>query len=70
MLVYLAKIYIIKSEVKKINLYINNDKFRYMLIFREQIPGSNSKTKVSNKSFEKVARFIYLVTTINMLKLY
>jgi hypothetical protein len=43
---------------------INAEKTKYMIISRYPNSGQNQNTKIVNESFENVAKFKYLVTTL------
>jgi hypothetical protein len=45
-------------------LEVNTEKTKYMLMSYHQNAGQNHDMKISNRSFENVAQFIYLGTTI------
>jgi hypothetical protein len=45
-------------------LEVNSKKTKYMLMSRHQTAGQSNYIRVANKSFEKVARFKYLGSTL------
>jgi hypothetical protein len=47
-----------------IGLEINVEKTKYMIISRYSNSGQNQNIRIANESFEKVAKFIYLGTTL------
>jgi hypothetical protein len=49
---------------KEIGLEVNTEKTKYMLLSRHQNVGLNYDIKIANRSFENVAKFRYLGTTI------
>jgi hypothetical protein len=49
---------------KKTGLEVTAEKTKYMLTSYEQNAGQNRNTKIRNKSFEGVAKFTYLITTL------
>jgi hypothetical protein len=49
---------------KDINLEINAEKTKYMIMSRHPNSGQNQNIRIANESFEKVAKFIYLGTTL------
>jgi hypothetical protein len=54
---------------KEFSLEIKAEKTRYMLPSRHQIAGENHDIKIGNRSFESVAQFRYIGTTITNQKL-
>ena len=48
-------------------LEINADKTKYMVMSRDQNSGQSHSMKIYNSSFERVAEFIYLGTTLTNL---
>jgi hypothetical protein len=49
---------------KEIDLEINVEKTKYMLLSRHQNVGQNRVIKIANRSFENVSHFKYLGTTV------
>jgi hypothetical protein len=49
---------------KVIGLEVNPEKTKYMLMSRSQKMGQKHSIKIANRSFEDVAKFIYLGTTL------
>jgi hypothetical protein len=49
---------------KEVDLEINIEKTKYMLLSRHQNVGQNRDIKIANKSFENVSQFKYLRTTV------
>jgi hypothetical protein len=49
---------------KEVGLEINVEKIKYMFLSRHQNVGQNRDVKIANKSFENVAQFKYLGTTV------
>jgi coproporphyrinogen III oxidase-like Fe-S oxidoreductase len=49
---------------KEFGLEVNPEKTRYMLVSRCQKAGQRQSIKVGNRSFESVAEFKYLGTTL------
>jgi hypothetical protein len=49
---------------KEIGLEVNSEKTKYMFISRHQTAGQSNYKRVANKSFEKVAKFKYLGSTL------
>jgi hypothetical protein len=48
----------------EVNLEINVEKTKYMLLSRHQNVGQNRDIKTANRSFENVSQFKYLGTTV------
>jgi hypothetical protein len=53
---------------KEIGLEVNSEKTKYMFMSRHQTAGQSNYTRISNKSFEKVAEFKYLRTRIAFMR--
>jgi hypothetical protein len=49
---------------KEVDLEINVDKTKYMLLSRHQNIGQNREIKIANRSFENFSQFKYLGTTV------
>jgi hypothetical protein len=49
---------------RDVGLEINAEKTKYMIISRHQNSGQNQNIRIANESFEKVAKFKYLGTTL------
>jgi hypothetical protein len=49
---------------KKVGLKVKTRKIKYMLMYRDQNAGQNHEMKTADRSFEKLAKFIYLEMTI------
>jgi sorting nexin-29 len=49
---------------KEVDLEVNPEKTKYMLMSRSQKTGQNYSIKIANRSFEDVAKFKYLGTTL------
>jgi hypothetical protein len=49
---------------KEVGLEVNAEKTRYILLSRHQTAGQNHDIKIGNRSFENVAQFEYLGTTV------
>jgi hypothetical protein len=49
---------------KDVDLEVNAEKTKYMLLSRPQNAGQNHNIKISDRSFENVAEFKYFGTTV------
>jgi hypothetical protein len=49
---------------RDIDLEINAEKTKYMIMSRHPNSGQNHNIRTANESFEKVAKFVYLGTTL------
>jgi hypothetical protein len=49
---------------KEVDLEVNPEKTKYMLVSRCQKAGQKQSIKIGNRSFESVAKFKYLGTTL------
>jgi hypothetical protein len=49
---------------KEVGLEVNPEKTKYMLVSRFQKAGQKQSIKIGNRSFESVAKFRYLGTTL------
>jgi hypothetical protein len=52
------------DDSKEVDLEINVEKTKYMLLSRHQNVGQNRDIKIANRSFENVSQFKYLGTTV------
>jgi hypothetical protein len=50
--------------VKEVGLEVNTEKTKYMLLSYHQDAGQNHDIKIANRSFDNVAQFRYLGTTV------
>jgi hypothetical protein len=50
--------------IKEFGLEVNAEKTKYILLSRHLNAGKNHYIKMGNRSFEHVAQFIYLGTTV------
>jgi hypothetical protein len=48
----------------EVGLEVNPEKTKYVLVSRRQKAGQRQSIKIGNRSFESVAKFKYLVTTL------
>jgi hypothetical protein len=48
-----------------VDLEVNAEKTKYMLLFRYRNAGQNRHIKLANRSFENVSQFKYLGTTVS-----
>jgi hypothetical protein len=53
------------DAAKEVGLEVNSEKTKYMLLSRHQNTGQNHNIKIANRSFENVAHFKYLGTTVS-----
>jgi hypothetical protein len=49
---------------KEVDLEVNAEKTKYVLLFRNQNAGQSHDIKIANRSFENVAQFKYFGTTV------
>ena len=49
---------------KEIELEVNADKTKYMIMSRDQNTGRSHRIKIDNSSFERMEEFKYLGTTL------
>jgi hypothetical protein len=58
--------YAIFSNLLDASLDVNTEKTKYMLLSHHQNAGQNHDINIVNRSFEKVAQFKYLETTVKV----
>jgi hypothetical protein len=51
---------------KEVDLEVNVEKTKYMLVSRDQNAGQTREIKIGNRSFENVSQFKYLGTTVTI----
>jgi hypothetical protein len=52
------------EAIRDIDLEINEEKTKYMIMSRHPNSGKNQNIRIENESFENVAKFKYLETTL------
>jgi ribosomal protein S2 len=52
------------TDATKVGLEVNAEKTKYMLLSHHQNSGQNHDKKIANRSFENMAQFKYLGTTV------
>jgi hypothetical protein len=52
------------EAIRHVGLEINAKKTKYMIMFRHVNSGQNQNIRIANESFENVAQFKYLGTTL------
>jgi hypothetical protein len=60
----LKNIEILIDGSKEVDLEVNPEKTKYILLSRHQNAGQNHNIKIGNRSFENVAQLRYLKTTV------
>jgi hypothetical protein len=51
---------------KEVDLEVNVEKTKYMLVSQNQNAGQNREIKIRNRSFDNLSHFKYLGTTVRM----
>jgi hypothetical protein len=57
--------YALNDISKEVDLEVNAEKTKYTLMCRHQNAGQNHNVKIANRSFENVAQFKYLGSTVS-----